>query len=125
MALLDEMDQEKTMLMKHIFGFRFRPHPDQLQLTVNYLEKILMRQIILEPLLKIQDFFPGYSGFRNLKMLASIRHKISDEDIKNAIRLVGLDPESKKHVGKIFTRYASAPWTSAGTNGAPRYSSFG
>ena len=35
-----------------------------------------------------------------MKMLASIRHKISDEDIKNAIRLVGLDPESKKHVGK-------------------------
>ena len=33
-------------------------------------------------------------------MLASIRHKISDEEIKNAIRLVGLDPESKKHVGK-------------------------
>ena len=24
----------------------------------------------------------------------------SDEEIKNAIRLVGLDPESKKHVGK-------------------------
>lgn len=52
----------KTMLMKHILGF-VSPHPDQLQLTVNYLEKILMRQIILEPLLKIQDFFPATQAF--------------------------------------------------------------
>lgn len=45
-------------------------------------------------------FLPEYSGFKNLKFLAMIRGKISDKEIKDAIRLVGLDPDSKKHVGK-------------------------
>ena len=29
-----------------------------------------------------------------------IHHKISNEEIRNAMRIVGLDPDSKKHVGK-------------------------
>ena len=43
---------------------------------------------------------PEYSGFKNLKFLAMIHHKISNEEIRNAMRIVGLDPDSKKHVGK-------------------------
>lgn len=45
-------------------------------------------------------FLPEYSGFKNLKFLAMIHHKISNEEIRNAMRIVGLDPDSKKHVGK-------------------------
>lgn len=40
------------------------------------------------------------SFLKNLKLLAMIRGKISDEEIKEAIRFVGLDPDNKKHVGK-------------------------
>ena len=29
-----------------------------------------------------------------------IHHKISSEEIRDAMRIVGLDPDSKKHVGK-------------------------
>jgi ABC-2 type transport system ATP-binding protein len=43
---------------------------------------------------------PGYievfSGFKNLRFLAQINSKIGDEDIKDAMRLVRLDPGSKK-----------------------------
>ncbi len=41
-------------------------------------------------------FWGEYIGFKNLKMLASIRHKINDDEIKIAISRVGLDPEDKR-----------------------------
>lgn len=43
-------------------------------------------------------FLPQYSGLKNLKLLASLRNRIDEDDIKEAIRLVGLDPENKKPV---------------------------
>lgn len=45
-------------------------------------------------------FLPMYSGLNNLKIIASIRNKIDENKIKETIKLVGLDPDSKKHVGK-------------------------
>lgn len=45
-------------------------------------------------------FIPNYSAFKNLKYLASIRNIISDKDITNAIKKVGLDPYSTKAVQK-------------------------
>lgn len=41
-----------------------------------------------------------YSAFKNLKILASINNKISDEKINETIALVGLDPNNKKPVKK-------------------------
>ena len=45
-------------------------------------------------------FLPQYSAFNNLKILASINNKINDNDIINAISLVGLNPYDKKEVKK-------------------------
>lgn len=45
-------------------------------------------------------FLPHYNGYENLKMLASYRNMIGKQEIKDAIRTVGLDPEDKKRVGK-------------------------
>ncbi|WP_036218202.1 ATP-binding cassette domain-containing protein [Lysinibacillus sphaericus] len=45
---------------------------------------------------------PGYNasktGFDNLKALAIIQNLISDEEIKNAMKIVGLDPDNKQKV---------------------------
>ena len=87
------------MLMKHILGF-VSPTSGSITIDGKVLGKDIDAPDNIGAIIENPGFLPGYSGFRNLKMLASIRHKISDEDIKNAIRLVGLDPESKKHVGK-------------------------
>ena len=46
-------------------------------------------------------FLPSYSAFENLRMIAAIQRKVSDEEIKETIRLVGLDPNSKKCVRKF------------------------
>ena len=89
----------KTMLMKHILGF-VSPTSGTITIDGKVLGKDIDAPDNIGAIIENPGFLPGYSGFSNLKMLASIRHKISDEDIKNAIRLVGLDPESKKHVGK-------------------------
>lgn len=44
--------------------------------------------------------WPQYSGLKNLKMLAKIKKKINEEQIKAAIFRVGLDPEDRRPVRK-------------------------
>ncbi|MFJ7666718.1 ATP-binding cassette domain-containing protein [Lysinibacillus sp. NPDC097195] len=51
-------------------------------------------------LLDTPGFLPHYSGFRNLKILASIQNKISDKDIENVLTFVGLDFNDKGPVRK-------------------------
>lgn len=45
-------------------------------------------------------FWSYNNGFENLKVLASINHKISDFEIRDAIERVGLDPADKRTYGK-------------------------
>ena len=51
-------------------------------------------------IIEAPGFLPNYDGFHNLKFLAEISGSINDERIRDTIRLVGLDPDSRKHVGK-------------------------
>ena len=89
----------KTMLMKHILGF-----VKATQGTIFINGKVVGEnddmQENIGAIIENPGFLPEYSGFTNLKLLAMIQGKIKDEQIKDAIRLVGLDPESKKAVGK-------------------------
>ena len=45
-------------------------------------------------------FLDGYSGFENLKILASIKEKVNDDEIKDIIAKVGLNPDDKKKYRK-------------------------
>lgn len=47
-------------------------------------------------LIEAPGFLPQFSGFKNLKFLASIRDKITEEEIKKAMQTVGLDPDDKR-----------------------------
>ena len=51
-------------------------------------------------IIEAPGFLPNYSAYKNLMFLASINGNISKEEIKNAIKRVGLDSENKKWVGK-------------------------
>ncbi len=44
------------------------------------------------------NFIGSLSGFDNLKMIAKIQNRISDEDIKNVLKKVGLENEMNKKV---------------------------
>ncbi len=45
-------------------------------------------------------FLPNCTGFQNLLYLMSLSSHLDKEKIRSTITLVGLDPTSKKHVGK-------------------------
>lgn len=51
-------------------------------------------------IIEAPGFLPDYSGYGNLRLLASINNKIKKEAIFAAMEKVGLEPESKKHVRK-------------------------
>lgn len=89
----------KTMLLKHILGFVYATSG-----TIRVCGKEIGKEIDMPrnvgAIIENPGFLPEYSAFKNLKLLAAIRGKIKDEEIKEAIHLAGLDPESKKHVGK-------------------------
>lgn len=89
----------KTVLFKSILGFI---SPDSGMITVK--GKVIGKDTDMAQdvgiIIENPGFLPNYSGFKNLKYLAMIKGLIGDEEIRAAITLVGLDPDSKKWVGK-------------------------
>lgn len=49
-------------------------------------------------LIENPGFLGCYSGYRNLKFLADIEHKIGKKEIREYMELVGLDPDNRKPV---------------------------
>ncbi|MBQ8640529.1 MAG: ATP-binding cassette domain-containing protein [Lachnospiraceae bacterium] len=90
----------KTMLMKHILGF-VSPTSGYVKVDGKEIGRELDMPQNIGAIIETPGFLPEYSAFKNLKFLAMIRGVISDQEIKDTIRLVGLDPDSKKHVGKF------------------------
>ena len=89
----------KTVLLKCICGFL---RPSEGQVSIN--EKLIGKDVDFPPktgvIIESPGFIPELSAYGNLKILASLSGKADKEQIYNVIRKVGLDPESKKHVGK-------------------------
>lgn len=69
-------------------------------------DKVLHKDMSILPDLGIvienAGLYPELTGFNNLKMLAKLNNKVTDEEIKNAIDRVGLDPNDKK----TFRKYS-------------------
>lgn len=91
----------KTMLMRAISGLIL---PTSGKVYIN--DKELGRQISFPPsigiLIENPSFISNYTGFKNLKILASIQNRISDDEIRDAIRKVGFDPDDKR----TFKKYS-------------------
>lgn len=99
-GLIGRNGSGKTVLLKCICGF-LTPTAGEIRIDGQkttekeaYMDKI---GIIIET----PGFLPGYSAYKNLKMLAMIRKSMSDSQIRDAIISVGLDPDSPKKVGKF------------------------
>lgn len=52
-------------------------------------------------IIETPGFLANYSALKNLWMLATIKKKIDKQRVKDCIRLVGLNPDDKKNVGKF------------------------
>ncbi len=89
----------KTMLFRAICGL--------IKITtgeIHFNDLKLHRDVSYAPnvgvIIETPSFWKEFSGFENLKMLASIQGKISDVEIIESLRRVGLDPQDKRPVKK-------------------------
>lgn len=89
----------KTMLMRLISGLIY---PTEGCIVID--GKILGKEIAFSEsigiLIENPAFLDNYSGFANLKLLASIQNKIDDEQIYKTLERVGLEPDSRKKYKK-------------------------
>lgn len=89
----------KTLLMKCICGF-LKPTEGTVTVSGKVVGKDVEIPEDIGVIIETPGFVTNYSGYKNLKLLASVRGRISREDIEKAMELVNLDPKSRKHVGK-------------------------
>lgn len=89
----------KTVLFKCICGL-ISPTKGTVKINNKILGKDIDIPNNIGAIIENPGFLPNYNGFKNLKFLAMIKNQISNEHIKDTIKLVGLNPDSKKHVGK-------------------------
>lgn len=89
----------KTVLMKCICGFLI---PDEGHVRVNGKEvgKDIDFPEDMGIIIETPGFLPGVTGFKNLKLLASLRGLADEKKIRQTIERVGLDPALKKPVSK-------------------------
>ena len=89
----------KTMLMKCICGF-VPVTSGSIQVRGKKVGKDIDVPQNMGIIIETPGFLNGYSGYNNLKFLANINNKISEEKIIETLKLVKLDPHNKKHVDK-------------------------
>ena len=90
----------KTMLLRLIIGL-IRPSEGSVLINEKMLGKDIEFPESIGFLLESPTFLDRYSGLDNLKMLVSIKKKVTEEQIKKSILDVGLNPEDKKKYKKL------------------------
>ena len=89
----------KTMLMRAICGL-ISPTKGEVIIDEKPLGKNNSFPESIGILIENPGFLPYYSGFENLKIIAQIKRRISDETIRKTMSKLGLDPYDKKKLGK-------------------------
>lgn len=89
----------KTMLFRALSGL-ILPTEGKVEVDGVTLGKEVSFPPSVGVLIEYPGFLNGYTGFKNLKLLAGLNDLIGDERIKESIRLVGLDPDDKRKYRK-------------------------
>lgn len=91
----------KTMLFRAISGLM-----DVTEGEIYLDEKRLHKDIKVLPNLGLMienaGLYPELTGLENLKLLAKLNHKIKENEIRDIIKKVGLDPDDKR----VFKKYS-------------------
>lgn len=98
-GLIGRNGSGKTVLMKCVVGL-LRPDAGEITVSGQRVGRDTEFAQSIGFLIENPGFLPGESGFTNLKYLASIRRRADKERIRECMTLVGLDPKSRKRVGK-------------------------
>lgn len=89
----------KTMIMRMISGL-IRPSSGRVIIDGKVLGRDMSFPESIGVLIENPSFISGYTGYKNLKVLADIKGIIDDKQIKESIRKVGLNPEDKRKYRK-------------------------
>jgi ABC-type sugar transport system ATPase subunit len=94
----------KTMLMKCICGF---VTPSSGEILINGIKVDRNSKALdnIGAIIENPGFLGNYSAYNNLKFLAAINKKAGKDKIRETIKLVGLDPDNKKHVDSALRQY--------------------
>lgn len=90
----------KTMLIRLIAGL-IRPTQGEVRISGRLLGKDMDFPEEMGMLIENPAFLPGYTGFENLKLLARLQNRATDEDIRRALTDVGLAPEDTRKYRKF------------------------
>ena len=85
----------KTMLMRAICGL-ITPDSGIIDINGKILGKDISFPESIGVLIENPAFIGNYTGFKNLKVLASIQNRIGDEQIRKALEDIGLDSDDKR-----------------------------
>lgn len=89
----------KTVLFKLIVGY-LRPTGGRVVVCGKEIGKDGDFADNIGIIIENPGFLNGYTGYKNLEYLANIRNVIGKEEIRESMEKVGLDPDSRKKVGK-------------------------
>ncbi len=99
-GLIGRNGSGKTMLIKSICGI-VPPTSGEIVVGGKRIGKDTDIPKNVGVIIETPGFIPNYSAYSNLKFLAALNNKIGKNEIRNAIKSVGLDPDDKKRVGKF------------------------
>ena len=101
LAIVGDNGAGKSTLIKILSGVL---EPDEGEIEID--GKILGKDFTFPPsigiLIENPSFISNYTGFENLKTLASIRERIDDDKIRQTLTEVGLEPDDKR----TFKKYS-------------------
>lgn len=91
----------KTMLFRSIAGL-IKPTAGEIRIFGKLLGKDFSFPPEMGLIIENVGLWPQFTGFENLKLLAGIQNKITDQEISAAISRVGLDPSDSR----IYKKYS-------------------
>ena len=89
----------KTVLFKTMIGY-LKPTAGRVIVGDKEIGKDMDFAENMGIIIENPGFLSRYTGYENLAYLASIRKRIGKEQIRTTMERVGLDPDSRKKVGK-------------------------
>ena len=89
----------KTVMFKCICGF-LQPTSGKVFVDGKQIGKDVDFPEDLGLIIETPGFLPNLTGLKNLEILASLKNKIDLKQVAETIRRVGLEPLSRKPVGK-------------------------
>ncbi|MDE6202192.1 MAG: ATP-binding cassette domain-containing protein [Lachnospiraceae bacterium] len=89
----------KTVLFKTMIGF-LKPTSGRVIVDGKEIGKDMDFADNIGIIIETPGFLSRFNGYKNLEYLASIRNTIKKKQIQESMERVGLDPKSKKKVGK-------------------------